>query len=212
MPMQASSHCEVTPTSTHPPVNRQMLGWPSADADGPSECLHPTGWIRIRSESDQVEDLATRAGPSGICAFGFITRGSYASTVEGGFFAQGPIQAFFKETFNISIWDFVSMAEGFACNQAKCDITKGKVQTVNYVHYGSQIVEKHKVHITGWPTRIPFQNPYSLSMPQARELYDLWKSNGRQWKVMTPTEHRAFVKELNERHTAGDDVDIHREE
>ncbi|KAL0570017.1 hypothetical protein V5O48_011947 [Marasmius crinis-equi] len=183
----------------------------------------------------EVEDLASRAGPSGICAFGLITRGSFTSTVEGGFFVQGPMQEFLQQTFNIGIWDFVSMAENFACREAKIgdmgqggkslkkdlaemiterlrDITRGKVQTMNYVHYGSQVVEKHKVHIVGWPDKIPIQNPYSLSMSDAREIHDRWKTNLCQWKVMTAAEHKVFVRKLNERREAGQDVDVQRQE
>ncbi|KAG7086815.1 hypothetical protein E1B28_002738 [Marasmius oreades] len=181
--------------------------------------------------TQEVNDLSSRTGA---CAFGFITRGGYDSSIEGGFFARGPVQEFLQQCFHISIWDFVSMAEGFFCKEEKLqrkgpngkdiksklaqmiterfrEITGGKGMVVNYVHYKSQVVEKFKVHIVGWPENGPsIMSPYSLPMADARMIYDLWRTNSCQWKKMSAAEYKAFVTEINKLREDGADVDPQR--
>ncbi|KAL0569759.1 hypothetical protein V5O48_012202 [Marasmius crinis-equi] len=171
----------------------------------------------------EADDLSSRTGA---VTFGVVCRGSYESTIEAGFYGRGPIADFLQAHFNVSIWDFVAMLEGYACQREKlgtkglsADATKshiaGLIQAdlesitghsppMSYVNYEREIVHKYHVVIRGWPTAtVPFRAPHNLNAAQARELHDLWKSGVCHWEKLSRKEQLDLKRRIEEEDANG---------
>jgi len=58
--------------------------------------------------------------------------------------------------------------------------------TVNYVNYETAIVEKYKVELLGWPSKIKFANPSAIgTVDEICMLCDALKAGECKWVVQT---------------------------
>ena len=69
---------------------------------------------------------------------------------------------------------------------------------MNYVNYDIAIVEKHKVELVGWPTRIPFANPSAIgTIGDIRTLRGALTAGECKWIVQSKRQqgvHAAMLK------------------
>lgn len=59
---------------------------------------------------------------------------------------------------------------------------------MNYQNYQTVIVARYKVHLVGWPKKVPFTNPSHISTEHLQRLRDALQSHECMWQVMTRQE------------------------
>ncbi|KAJ3734125.1 hypothetical protein DFJ43DRAFT_1152310 [Lentinula guzmanii] len=62
----------------------------------------------------------------------------------------------------------------------------------------SDIVKKLRVHLTPWPSHIPFDNAHNLKADDVKELYDLLRSGSLRWAKLSVSEYRTAVQQLDD--------------
>ncbi|KAK7041696.1 hypothetical protein VNI00_008985 [Paramarasmius palmivorus] len=176
--------------------------------------------VRLHNEAYNVWERGS------ISVVGICTRTAFDQSVEAGVFGRGPFADFLKEKFDVSIWDFAGMYEGFVCewtakgtramsaNEKKADavkhlteglvdVTGGKCKTMSFKHFDTHIKEKFKVDLVGWPDDVPFLGPHDLNMGQVHTLHDALVGGVCKWKKMQAYEFRIFKQQLDKDRDGG---------
>ncbi|KAG6875059.1 hypothetical protein C0993_010410 [Termitomyces sp. T159_Od127] len=93
------------------------------------------------------------------------------------------------------------------------NILVNKTIKMNYMNYDAAIVEKHHVHIVGWPSRITFGSPSNIStIDDIRLLRSTLKDGSCKWAFLTAEERKEHDQKLASARKEGEVVGKKRKE
>ncbi|KAJ3766068.1 hypothetical protein FB446DRAFT_708937 [Lentinula raphanica] len=157
----------------------------------------------VASKINEFQENATfMAEAADVASFGLLVRGSFESTVTSSFWGHGPVDEFFRKTFNKGVQDILDLFQAYVCtakkirnagwifcliSQGLCEITGISNLTMSYSKYDKLIVIPYKVRLLGWPEDVPFSYPHKLHVEEIKTLFD---------SLMAAFEYRRYITEL----------------
>ncbi|KAJ3720184.1 hypothetical protein C8R42DRAFT_722833 [Lentinula raphanica] len=174
----------------------------------------------VASKINEFQENATfMAEAADIASFGLVVRGSFESTVTSSFWGHGPVDEFFRKTFNKGVQDILDLFQAYVCTAEKMgtqklyqsemlaeivrlisqglrEITGISDLTMSYSKYDKLIVIPYKVRLLGWPEDVPFSYPHKLHAEEIKILFDSLVSGVTHWQRMAAFEHRRYLTEL----------------
>ncbi|KAG6876454.1 hypothetical protein C0992_012915 [Termitomyces sp. T32_za158] len=158
---------------------------------------------------------------TGVCSCAFFSRGhAKDTTTTFTVTLDDTVMRFFPEVLKLDYADVLAKFEMYACLEnrtvirvdtlpsmhAECtshilhglrSILFNKTVKMNYQNYNTVIVEKHHVHLIGWPSRIPFGSPSNISTVDDIRLLHLALTGGDcKWAFLTAEEWRTHDQKL----------------
>ncbi|KAJ3738198.1 hypothetical protein EV360DRAFT_90710, partial [Lentinula raphanica] len=174
----------------------------------------------VASKINELQENATfMAEAADVASFGLVVRGSFESTVTSSFWGHGPVDEFFRKTFNKGVQDVLDLFQAYVCTAEKMGtrklyqsemlaeivrlISQGLRETtgvsdlsMSYSKYDKLIVVPYKVRLLGWPEDVPFSYPHKLHAEEIKTLYDSLASGVTHWQRMAAFEYRHYLVEL----------------
>ncbi|KAJ3832905.1 hypothetical protein F5878DRAFT_646390 [Lentinula raphanica] len=174
----------------------------------------------VASKVNELQDNASfMAEAADVASFGLIVRGSFESTVTSSFWGHGPVDEFFRKTFNKGVQDVLDLFQAYVCTAEKMgtrklyqsemlaeivrligqglrEITGISDLTMSYSKYDKLIVIPYKVRLLGWPEDVPFSYPHKLHADEIKTLFDSLSNGTTHWQRMAAFEHRHYINEL----------------
>ncbi|KAH7904676.1 hypothetical protein BJ138DRAFT_1236291, partial [Hygrophoropsis aurantiaca] len=186
---------------------------------------------KINDVAQTMKVLNSLNSRTGVQSLAFITRGTTDLPLRGMSFATAGVDKFMSTTMNIDPQDFVSRMEGFSVQGIKGaaknhaqrvsevrGLIRSKMQnalrdvsgmpraTMSWKYHFTNVVERYKVKLVGWPDNVPFTNlsEASSAIHVLESLHRKLESGVIHWESIDDGELACLRNEYNQKIANGE--------